>query len=99
MTGFVDTSYQEGDWCVERHDDGTEQVYQYDPWPPVIFIERLTSPKSRRKRWCVVSRKPPEKWRNAKYPPKLAGPFRELDAAKAAYLMIISAQRDPRCKA
>ena len=80
-------------WRLVTHPDGCQQVHQAPSaeWPPTTFIERVVSPKSRRKRWCVVSRKPPERWTRALYAPKLAGPFPDLDGAKAAYLIIMAA--------
>jgi len=39
-----------------------------------------------------VEREPPHEWSIAKYAPRLAGPFPNLDAAKAAYSMIIAAR-------
>jgi hypothetical protein len=79
-------------WRLTNHPDGTQQVFQFEwKWPPHIFIERVVSPKSRRKRWCVVNREPAEKWARALYAPKLAGPFPDLDSAKSAYILIMAA--------
>lgn len=79
-------------WRLVTHPDGTQQVHSFAiKWPPQIFIERVVCENSRRKRWCVVDRRPPGDWDKKKYAPKLAGPFPSLDAAKAAYLMILAA--------
>lgn len=89
----VPEDFDPGDgWRLVTHPDGTQQVHQLGgKWPPRIFIERVVAKNSRRKRWCVVDRNPPKDWAKKKYAPKLAGPFPDLDSAKAAYLMAISA--------
>lgn len=80
-------------WRLVNYPDGVQQVH-HSPWVGIltVFIERVVRPKSRRKRWCIVSRDPPQKWRRAVYAPKIAGPFPDLEAAKAAYLMIVTAK-------
>lgn len=78
-------------WRETKFPDGTEQLWnRFDGYPPRIFIERVVGAKSRRKNWCVVSRNPPDQHKNTKYPPKISGPHRTLDAAKAAYLIYIA---------
>ena len=81
------------EWINTIHADGTEQWCVNEPWPATLFVERIVGPKSRRKHWVVVSRCPPERWARAKYAPKLAGPFKTLEGAKAAYLMCLSANK------
>jgi len=76
------------EWRHVTHHDGVEQVHTTTPHPPYIFIERVVRPKSRRKKWVIVDRRPPERWRNSIYAPKISGPFPDLDSAKAAYLLI-----------
>lgn len=89
----IPEDFDPGDgWRLVTHPDGCQQVSKWDvTWPHTVFIERVVSATSKRKRWCVVDRKPPDKWAKKLYAPKLAGPFPDLDAAKAAYLMIMAA--------
>jgi hypothetical protein len=83
---------EDGEWYFATHGDGTEQVFPAK-YVPHLYIERVVRPKSRRKQWCLVSRDPLSKWGDAMYPPKLAGPFGDLDAAKVALVMTAAAQK------
>lgn len=72
-----------------RFDDGTEQYMIrgmesqfYDCW---IVLERVVKPGSRRKRWAAVDRTEGVQGRESMYPPKVAGPFADLDTALRAY--------------
>jgi len=82
-----------GDGWRHWSDGQVEQVYRIPPDANIsIFIERVVTPSSRRKRWVVVDRRGvTRKATNSNYPPKIAGPFPDLDSAKAAYLMVIAA--------
>lgn len=73
-------------WRFYTFSDGTQQISNADPYPPNVFIERVLRTNSRRKRWAIVSRINAK--RNALYPPKVAGPFENLDAAKAVYIIL-----------
>jgi hypothetical protein len=87
-------AFDPGDgWSSTSHPDGTLQVYIRDAqWKEALYIERVEGKNSRRKKWCIVSRNPPEKWGRAKYAPKIAGPFATLEGAQAAYLMLRAAR-------
>lgn len=78
---------QIGEWVTTTHDDGVVQWRRVTPWPARLFVERRPMEP-----WFVVDRHPPEMWRNAMNPPVLSGPFGSLDAAKAAYLVILAAR-------
>ena len=75
----------EDGWYHIDHPDGTEQVWQGAYTPVFYVLERVVRPNSRRKNWTLVKRT--EKDENTMYPKKIAGPFKDLDAAKVAYLM------------
>ncbi len=80
-------------WLYRVFKDGTQQwlplpdmdALQHN-WPPAIFVERVLRPNSKRKRWCIVDRTSSR----AFYPPKIAGPFKSADAAKAALLIYLA---------
>lgn len=79
----------EGEWRFMRWSDGNEQVCLVtDRYRSELFIERVDAPKSRRKRWRVVSRKGLDN--DTCYPPALSPPFKDLDAAKVAYLIALA---------
>ena len=73
-------------WKTQRYGDGTEQVWleRRGKVAPLYLIERVLREKSRRKNWAVVCRDRSD----GLYPPKVAGPFKDLDAAKAALVML-----------
>jgi len=75
------------EWKYHKHSDGTEQWWIGGKGIPLYCIERVLRPDSRRKNWAIVSRTHSD----AMYPPKIAGPFKDLDAAKVAYLMFRAA--------
>ncbi len=87
-------------WRLSTWDDGTQCIYhrpyedrQYkdSPHPQVIYmIERVVKENSRRKNWCITRRTTARDMTRL-YPPKVAGPFKDLEAAKAAFLMFVSA--------
>ena len=77
----------EPEWRYKSYGDGTEQVWQGGLVAPLYLIERVIREKSRRRNWCIVLRTNG----NTMYPKKVAGPFPDLDAAKAAYLMLRAA--------
>ena len=82
------------EWVCRVYDGGKlEQWCTSAPNPPRVFIERVTGPKSRRKRWVIVDRRPPEKWMRALYAPKIAGPYPTLEAAQAVYLLLRASGR------
>ena len=85
------TESSDGRWQYLVWEDGNEQVYADDAPNAPIFIERVVGPKSRRKRWVIVDRRGLKDGDSTAYPPKLAGPFKNLDVAKVAYLMLVSA--------
>ena len=74
-------------WTQVIFSDGNEQYYQGPVAQHQLFIERVAGPKSRRKRWAIVDRTYPHN--SVLYPPKICGPFPNLESAKAAYLVII----------
>jgi len=77
----------DGDWSVFYYPDGLEQIRLRERENKgKLYIERVNRPKSRRIRWCVVDRTINDRL----YPPRIAGPFKELDAAKATYLLLLS---------
>lgn len=81
----------EVEWIERKFDDGTEQVMMErqhgQGWPPLIYIERVVRPNSRRKRWCIVNRYNS----NANlYPPKIGGPYPSLDVAKVMLLIMVT---------
>jgi hypothetical protein len=80
-------------WLYRVFKDGTQQWLPLPDmnensigWPPAIFVERVLRPNSKRKRWCIVDRTSSR----AFYPPKIAGPFKSADAAKAALLIYLA---------
>ena len=75
-------------WRIYSHEDGTEQVWDANRGmtAPAHAIERVVRDNSRRKNWAIVYRRGDEM-----YPKKVAGPFKDLDAAKVAYLMLMAA--------
>jgi len=75
-------------WRSMSHSDGTEQVWDTNKGiaQPAHIIERVVRDNSRRKNWAIVYRRGDEM-----YPKKVAGPFKDLDAAKVAYLMLMAA--------
>lgn len=79
----------DGDWAYREFDDGIQQWALSEPTPPTVFIERVTG-KSRRRRWVIADRRDPKDV-FTKYPPKIAGPFPTLEAAKAAYRVMRAA--------
>lgn len=89
----------QGKWFFVGWSDGTEQwsVYRLEV-KAVLYVERVVSKTSRRKRWCVVDRRgdwmamlPKTRQFNTQlYPPKVAGPFADLEGAKAALLILLS---------
>lgn len=81
--------YPDG-WREVHFRDGTQQWYINPVSQHFLFIERVVSPKSRRKRWVVVSRDGARA--DQLYPPKACGPFPNLESAKAAYLVIINSR-------
>lgn len=76
-----------GEWVTCDHDDGLVQWRKVEPWPARYFVEARN-----KEPWFVVDRHPPEVWRNSLYPPVISGPYEDLDAAKAAYVMTLAAQ-------
>jgi hypothetical protein len=76
------------DWHYREFKDGTQQWMplpeNWQGWPPSILIERVVADDSRRKHWCIVNR---ERSTRGKYPPKVAGPFKTLEAAKVALIV------------
>ncbi len=81
-----------GVWTAMRFDDGTEQVRYTGEECNYrrLIIERVVLPKSRRKRWTILSRSiPGNKLDGRMYPPKVAGPFKDLPSAKAALLVLL----------
>lgn len=77
-----------GNWTEVFFHDGTEQWYIHPLTDHYICIERVVRPNSRRKRWAIVNRDAGVRG-EALYPPKICGPFPNLESAKAAYLVII----------
>lgn len=77
-----------GNWHEVFFHDGTEQWYIHPLTDHYISIERVVRPNSRRKRWAIVNRDAGVR-SEALYPPKICGPFPNLESAKAAYLVII----------
>ena len=87
----ISAQWVDDGWWHVNHRDGTEQVAgKSTNKTRNIFIERVNKVMSRRKHWCVVDRRGP-KGNSLMYPPKLSGPYKDLDAAKAEYLMIVAA--------
>lgn len=85
----IDAFYEHlNDWREVHFRDGTQQWYINPVSEHFTFIERVEGPKSRRKRWAIVSRRGTSA-RREMYPPKICGPFPNLESAKAAYLVII----------
>ena len=78
----------EPDWQYNPHPDGTEQYWIGRKVPVVYLIERVVRENSRRKRWVIVKRGLQHV--DTMYPPKVSGPFKDLDAAKVAYLMLMA---------
>jgi hypothetical protein len=76
-------------WQFKRWNDGNEQVSTLEGRASSMFIERVDQPKSRRKWWRVVDRRGAGE---ELYPPALSAPFKNLEAAKAAYLVIVAAR-------
>lgn len=68
--------------------DGNQQWARQANNVLYLYIERVLGEKSRRKRWCIVSRALDSE-ENIKYPPKVAGPFPNIKAAMAAYMLMI----------
>lgn len=64
-----------------------EQVYLQDN--NGYYIERITGPNSRRKKWVVVDRKI-DGGNHTKYPEPVAGPFDDLEGAMVAYKLLAS---------
>ena len=79
----------EPEWQYNTHPDGTEQYWIGRKIPVVYLIERVNRHNSRRKRWTIVKRE--DHHGEILYPPKVAGPFPDLDTAKVAYLMLKAA--------
>lgn len=75
------------EWVYYIYPDGTEQWTFRGCANRIFTIERVKRKNSRRKQWAVI-----ERVDDKLYPPKIAGLFKELDAAKAA-LMVIAAAR------
>lgn len=90
---MLPTNTIKGDGWRHWSDGQVEQLYRIPPAADAnIYIERVVTPSSRRKRWVVVDRRGvTRKAMHSNYPPKIAGPFPDLDSAKAAYLMVIAA--------
>lgn len=90
-------------WAFRQWPDGTDQwmhISNYrDPEEKNqdYIVERVVRPNSRRKRWVVVNRKSPDE--NIElheydlYPPKVAGPFPNVESAKLACLLLISSSK------
>lgn len=90
MSSAVEVRIEDDDWVYNRYDDGTHQWFTTPLQEPRLFIERVEREGSRRKRWAIVDRT--SGMRDALYPPKISGPFPNLESAKAAYLVITSAR-------
>lgn len=85
----IDAVYEHlDDWREVHFRDGTQQWYIQPLTDHYISIERVVRPDSRRKRWAIVNRDAGVRT-EALYPPKICGPFPNLESAKAAYLVII----------
>ena len=85
---FMEKEWDDGEWHHNLWSDGNELV-RTGTGEAHIFIERVHGPKSRRKRWVVTDRRGTDQ--DVLYPPKLAGPFKNLDVAKVTYLMLKAA--------
>ena len=88
----VRREYDDG-WVYNTYDDGTHQWFRTPLQEPRLFVERVEREVTRRKRWAIVDRTNRTSCRgDALYPPKISGPFPNLESAKAAYLVITSAR-------
>lgn len=86
------TVYTVHDWTFRSFDDGTEQ-WRLDNMGPfsAVNVERVVGPKSRRKRWRIVDRRPRNVRKEALYPPTIGPPFKDSDQAKTVYLVMLAA--------
>ena len=86
------TNYTVNDWVFRSFDDGTQQ-WRFAKLGAFnsVFVERVVGPKSRRKRWRVVDRRPRNLRKETLYPPTIGPPFKESDQAKTAFLVMLSA--------
>lgn len=81
-------------WRHLIYDDGNELVQHYYHDKATEFcIERVVKPGSRRRNWVVTDRNDRKHFYNL-YPPKVAGPFPDLDSAKAALRLINSSVKE-----
>jgi hypothetical protein len=92
---------QVGEWWHCEWSDGTEQwsVYNKDV-KSVLYVERVVKAHSKRRNWCVVNRSVSESDRilaavlarfdTSLYPPKVLGPFKDLEGAKTALLLALA---------
>jgi hypothetical protein len=81
-----------GEWLLREFDDGTLQ-WSHDGSSPyaAVFIEKVVGPKSRRKQWHIVDRRPRNRGANIKYPPTISPPFKDIKTAKVAFLVMLAA--------
>lgn len=75
------------DWHYREFEDGTLQwlplPYDSQGWPPTIMIESERDIATMSHQWFIVDR---TLWYTGT-PPKIAGPFKTADAAKAAFII------------
>lgn len=90
MSSVVATHFEDDNWVYNMYVDGTHQWFTTPLQEPRLFVERVERKGSRRKRWGIVDRTSCRG--DALYPPKISGPFPNLESAKAAYLVITSAR-------
>jgi hypothetical protein len=75
------------DWHYREFKDGTQQWMPLPSdrqgWPPTIMIESERDINMMSLQWFIVDRST----RRIGTPPKIAGPFKTADAAKAAFII------------
>lgn len=76
------------DWHYREFKDGTQQWMPLPDdsqgWPPTIMIESERDIATMSHQWFIVDRTVSQ---YDNYPPKIAGPFKTADAAKAAFII------------
>ena len=89
---YESSTYTVDDWTFRSFNDGTEQwrFHQLGPFA-AVNLERVVGPKSRRKRWRIADRRPRNDDYDLKYPPAIGKPFKDIETAKVAYLVMLAA--------
>lgn len=80
-------------WRRRKFSDGTDQLVCVDDLPGIMVERVVDGPEVARRQWHVVDRRrgPNDE---ILYPPALAGPFKTITGAVAAYKIMIGTVRE-----